>query len=117
MGKAERANRKSRRQPGDQSIEAAAEAPLPHRGRGCLAQLGGGANADIAAALELETITLDQVMCPGQIKEKGLSRIGDEADAAAVPVEIGKGYRIDRGRLRPISSVVNRDRSSHQYRK
>src|SRR5437879_3487711 len=77
-------------------------------------RLGGGANADIAAALELETITLDQVMCPGQIKEKGLSRIGDEADAAAVPVEIGKGYRINRGRLRPISSAVNRDRSSHQ---
>lgn len=83
-------------------------------------RLGGGANAQITAAVELETVALDEMMRPGQIEEKGLTRIGDEADTAAVPVEISKGYRVDRGICRPIAPAANRNRTPHslpQYKK
>jgi hypothetical protein len=55
-----------------------------------------------------------------QIKQIGLTRIGDQADAAAMPVEISKGHRVERGAFRPIPHMMNRDRSVHfpaQYKK
>lgn len=49
-------------------------------------RLGCGADTEKAAAVELETVALGKVMCPRQIEQKGLARIGDKADTAAVPV-------------------------------
>jgi hypothetical protein len=36
------------------------------------------------------------MMCPGEIEEKALAGVGGKPDTAAVPVEIGEGYRIER---------------------
>src|SRR5271166_1935193 len=52
-------------------------------------RLSGGANAKIAAALQFETITLDEMMGARQVEQIGLPRSRHEANAAAMPVEIG----------------------------
>jgi hypothetical protein len=78
------------------------------------------ANAEIPAGVELKTVAVDEVTRPRQIEKKGLSRIGDEADAAAMPVDVSEGHRTQRGVFRPIASAVNRDGPAHrprQYKK
>ena len=77
-------------------------------------RLGGGADSQIATAVEFEAVAVDQVMRPGQIEEKGLARIGDQANAAAMSVDIGEGYRVDRRFLRPCPPPVHRNCSPHQ---
>jgi len=48
--------------------------------------LGGGAYAQITAAVEFEAVAVDQVMRPRQVEEIGLPRIGDQANAfSAIP--------------------------------
>jgi hypothetical protein len=83
-------------------------------------RLGGGANTKIPAGFELKTVAVDEATRPRQIEKKGLSRIGDEADAAAMPVDVSEGHRTQRGVFRPIASAVNRDGPAHrprQYKK
>src|ERR1700742_2865701 len=50
------------------------------RGHNFEQRLRRGANEQVPAALDLETVTLDQVMCPRQIEKVGLSRVCNEAD-------------------------------------
>ena len=69
---------------------------------------------EIAAAVEFETVALDQVMRPRQVEQIGFARIGDQADAAAVPVEIGEGHRVDRRLFRPMPPPMHRNRPPHQ---
>ena len=76
-------------------------------------RLGGGANADIAAAFELQAVAVDQVMRAGQIEQIALPGSGDEADAPAVPVIIGEGYRVKRRLLRPCPPSMHCDRPPH----
>ena len=49
-------------------------------------RLACGADTEKAAAVELKAVALGKVMCPRQIEQKGLARIGDKADTAAMPV-------------------------------
>ena len=65
--------------------------------------LGGGKYAQITAAVEFEAIAVDQVMRPRQVEEIGLARIGDQANATAMSVDIGEGYGVDRSVFRPTS--------------
>jgi hypothetical protein len=83
-------------------------------------RLGGGANTKIPAGFELKTVAVDEVTRPRQIEKKGLSRIGDEADAAAMPVDVSEGHRTERRVFRPIALAVDRESSPHrprQYKK
>jgi hypothetical protein len=78
------------------------------------------ANAEISAGVELKSIAVDEAMRPRQIEKKGLSRIGDEADAATMPVDVSEGDRTERGVFRPIAPAVDREGSPHrprQYKK
>jgi hypothetical protein len=78
------------------------------------------ANAEISAGIELKPVAVDEVMRPRQIEKKGLSRIGGEADAAAMPVDVSEGHRTERGVFRPIAPAVDREGSPHrprQYKK
>src|SRR5215471_7452704 len=76
-------------------------------------RLGGGADADIAAAFELQAIAVDQVMRARQIEQIALPRTGDKADAPAVPVIIGEGYRVKGRLLRPCPPSMRCDRPPH----
>ena len=58
----------------------------PIGGRDLENRLGRGADPQIATGVELQPVTLGQMRCVRQIEQKGGTRIGDEADAAAVPV-------------------------------
>jgi hypothetical protein len=82
--------------------------------------LGGRMHMDIATAVELQPITLRQMPGLRQVEEKGRTRIADEADAAAVAVEISEGDRIDRAVLRPLTAGMDGNGSTHpcaQYKK
>ncbi len=48
-----------------------------------------------------------------QIEQKGRTRIADEADAAAMPVEVGQRYRIDHAVLGPVTAGMDRNRPLH----
>jgi hypothetical protein len=83
-------------------------------------RLGGGANTKIPAGFKLKTVAVDEATRPRQIEKKGLSRIGDEADAATMPVDVSEGDRTERGVFRPIAPAVDREGSPHrplQYKK
>jgi hypothetical protein len=83
-------------------------------------RLGGGANTKIPAGFELKTVAVDEVTRARQIEKKGLSRIGDEAHAAAMPVDVSEGHRTERRVFRPIALAVDRESSPHrprQYKK
>src|SRR5204863_8635447 len=72
-------------------------------------RLGGGADVQIATAVEFEAVAVHQVMRSEQVEEIGLARIGGQADAAAMSVDIGEGYRVDRRSLRPCPPHMHRN--------
>jgi hypothetical protein len=72
------------------------------------------ANPQVPAAIEFETITIRKMMWARQIEQKGFTRIGNQANAAAVPIKIGKRYRVDRRSFRPVAANVDRYRPPHR---
>src|SRR5438132_8449696 len=65
--------------------------------------LGRRSHADIAAAVELEPVAIGEMLGARQIEEKGGSRIGNDPNATAMPVEIGQRYRVYRRGFRPLA--------------
>jgi hypothetical protein len=83
-------------------------------------RLGRGAHADIAAAVEFEPVAVGEMLGARQIEKKGGPRIGDEANAAAVPVEINQSYLVDRSIIRPLTAGMDSNSPPHrpaQYKK
>ena len=76
-------------------------------------RLGGGAHPDIAAVVELEPVAFGQMLGARQIEQKRRARIGDQPDAAAMPVEIGQRHRVDRRLVRPMAARMDRNRPPH----
>ena len=76
-------------------------------------RLGRSADPQIAAGVELQPITLGQMPGVWQIEQKSSTRIGDEADAAPVPVEISEGHGIDEAIFRPTAAGMDSDRPAH----
>jgi hypothetical protein len=48
-----------------------------------------------------------------QIEQKGLARIGDEADAAPMPIDIGERHSVYRFGLRPLPAGMDSDGPAH----
>src|SRR5271170_4885709 len=70
--------------PGDaQQTSAIRRLDLQHR-------LRRRAHADIATAVEFEPVAIAKMLGAREVEQKGLARIGDEANAAPMPVEIGE---------------------------
>ena len=83
---------------------------------GCLDledRLGRCPDAQITAAVEFEAVAVGEMICTRQIEQKRLAGIGDQSDAAAVPIEISQRNTAGRSVLRPVPSAVNGDRSAH----
>ena len=76
--------------------------------------LGCRVHADIATAVELQSIALPQMPGVRQIEEKGRARIADEADAAAVAVEKSEGDRINHAVFRPLTAGMDGDGPTHR---
>jgi hypothetical protein len=49
-----------------------------------------------------------------QIEEKGRARIADEADAAAMPVEISQRHRVHHATFRPLAAAMDSNRPPHR---
>ena len=83
-------------------------------------RLASRTDADKIAAVERKAIARGEVMRVRQIEQESLAGVGNKADAAAVPVNIGERHRVDRALLRPMAAVVNCNGAAHrpdQYRK
>jgi hypothetical protein len=50
-----------------------------------------------------------------KVEEKGLTGIGDEADAAAVPVEVSERHRVHPSVFGPLAPRVNGYRPPHWF--
>jgi hypothetical protein len=50
-----------------------------------------------------------------KVKEKGLTGIGDEADAASVAVEVSERHRVDPRAFGPLAPCVNCYRPPHRF--
>jgi len=93
--------------PGDaQQIGRAVGGDLDHR-------LGGGAHPDIAAVVELQPVAVGKVLRSRQVEQKRRPAIGDQPDAATMPVEISQGDAVDRRLVRPVPARMNRNRPQH----
>ena len=67
----------------------------------------------LTPTVELESFAIGEMMGARKIEEKARTRIGDEADTAAVTVEIRQCHRVDSGLFRPFSASANRYRPPH----
>src|SRR5271166_2672408 len=75
--------------------------------------LGRSADPDIAAAIELKTVVLGEMRCPRQVEQKCLAGIGNETNASAMAIEIGKRHGVERHLLRPLAALIYRYRPPH----
>src|SRR6266436_10153767 len=87
---------------------------LPVRGLDLDDRLGCRTHLDIASAVEFEPVAVGEMPGARQIEEKRRTRIGDEANAAAVPVEVRQRYSIYRGGFRPLAARVDSDGPRHR---
>src|SRR5207248_397126 len=71
-------------------------------------RLRRGAHPHIAAIVELEPVALGEMLGARQIQQKRRAGIGDEADAATVPVDKHEGHAVDRRLLRPMTARMYR---------
>ena len=109
-----------RRQMAIAEMPGDAQQAWPIRGFDIEVWLRRRAHDDKAAGVELEAVTLGEMLRARQIEEKGRTRIGDEADAAAVSVEIRQGHPVDHLVFRPPATGMDGNRPPHrsfQYKK
>jgi hypothetical protein len=59
-------------------------------------RLGRSAHTDKATGIQLEPVAIGQMMRPREVEEKALPGVAGKPDAAAVPIDIREGYRIER---------------------
>src|SRR5439155_16618370 len=77
-------------------------------------RLGRRAHPHIPAAVELKPVAVGEMLGARQIEEKGRARIGDEANAATMPVEVGERHCVERSVFRPLAAGMDSESPLHR---